>query len=201
MEHLDVQFVGSYVSEGSCPAVTLPEYAFIGRSNVGKSSLINMLCQRKNLARVSNTPGKTQLINIFTVNTDWQLIDLPGYGFAKVSKKQRAKFELMIEGYLKNRTSLQCTFVLIDARHTLQAIDKEFINWLGSQSIAFVIVFTKTDKLKAHEIEKNIENINEELLQTWAELPQQFVTSSKTKLGRDNILDFISNINKMLGEN
>jgi len=196
--HLDVQFVGSYVSESSCPGVTLPEYAFIGRSNVGKSSLINMLSQRKNLARVSNTPGKTQLINIFNVNNDWQLVDLPGYGFAKVSKKQRSKFERMIEGYLKNRESLQCTFVLIDARHRLQQIDKEFINWLGESSIAFVIVFTKTDKLKDHEIQENIDHINNELLQTWSELPQQFVTSSKTKKGREEIMNFINEINTLV---
>lgn len=197
MKHLDVEFVGSYVSVSTCPPDKLPEYAFIGRSNVGKSSLINMLCQRKNLARVSNTPGKTQLINMFTVNNVWQLVDLPGYGFAKVSKKQRAKFENMIEGYLKNRASLQCTFVLIDSRHALQQIDREFIDWLGEHGISFVIVYTKTDKLKPHEVEHNIERIREELLKTWSELPQQFITSSKSKLGRDDVLSFIAEINEM----
>lgn len=199
MKHLEVRFVGSYVSVETCPPVKRPEYAFIGRSNVGKSSLINMLSQRKNIARVSNTPGKTQLINLFDVNETWQLVDLPGYGFAKVSKKQRAKFENMIENYLRSRVSLQCTFVLIDIRHPLQQIDKEFIDWLGEQRIAFVIVFTKTDKLKEAEITQQIELINTELLKTWEELPQQFITSSKTTLGREDILNFISEINKIHG--
>lgn len=197
MQDLDVQFVGSYVSVGTCPPEKRPEYAFIGRSNVGKSSLINMLCRRKNMARVSNTPGKTQLINLFDVNETWQLVDLPGYGYATVSKRKRAKFEHMIEKFLETRSSLQCTFVLIDSRHRLQEIDKEFINWLGAQRIAFVIVFTKTDKLKEAEIKQNIESINSELLESWEELPQQFITSSKTTLGREDILSFIAEINKM----
>lgn len=197
MKHLEVHFVGSYVSVGTCPPEKRPEYAFIGRSNVGKSSLINMLCQKKNIARVSNTPGKTQLINMFDVDETWQLVDLPGYGYAKVSKKQRAKFEDMIEKYLQTRRSLQCTFVLIDSRHPLQQIDKEFIDWLGAQRIPFVIVFTKTDKLKDDEITSQIELIKTELLKTWEELPQQFITSSKSALGREEILKFISEINDL----
>lgn len=197
MKHLEVHFVGSYVSVGTCPPEKRPEYAFIGRSNVGKSSLINMLCQKKNIARVSNTPGKTQLINMFDVDETWQLVDLPGYGYAKVSKKQRAKFEDMIEKYLQTRRSLQCTFVLIDSRHPLQQIDKEFIDWLGVQRIPFVIVFTKTDKLKDDEITSQIELIKTELLKTWEELPQQFITSSKSALGREEILKFISEINDL----
>ncbi len=198
MNHLDVEFVGSYISESQCPPTKLPEYAFIGRSNVGKSSLINMLCQRKNMARVSNTPGKTQLINYFDVNKVWYLVDLPGYGYAKVSKKQRAKFEQMIERYLSLRRSLQCTFVLLDSRHPLQQIDQEFINWMGEHGLPFVIVFTKTDKLKEKELADNIETINQSLLAQWDELPQQFITSAKSKKGREEILSFITEINQKI---
>ncbi len=200
MKHLEVEFVGSYISESQCPPSKLPEYAFIGRSNVGKSSLINMLCERKNMARVSNTPGKTQLINYFDVSQKWYLVDLPGYGYAKVSKKQRAKFEKMIERYLNVREALQCTFVLLDSRHSLQKIDQEFINWMGEHSIPFVIVFTKTDKLKEKELESNINDINQTLLAQWSELPTQFITSAKTKLGRDEILNFIKDINLSISD-
>ena len=200
MDHLDVQYVGSYISENQCPPSKLPEYAFIGRSNVGKSSLINMLCQRKNLARVSNTPGKTQLLNYFDVNQQWYLVDLPGYGYAKVSKKQRAKFEKMIERFLSVREALQCTFVLLDSRHALQKIDQEFINWMGANGIPFVIVFTKTDKLKDEELETNINEINQTLLTQWSELPTQFISSAKTKKGRDEILAFIDDINRSIAD-
>ena len=200
MDHLDVQYVGSYISENQCPPSKFPEYAFIGRSNVGKSSLINMLCQRKNLARVSNTPGKTQLLNYFDVNQQWYLVDLPGYGYAKVSKKQRAKFEKMIERFLSVREALQCTFVLLDSRHTLQKIDQEFINWMGANGIPFVIVFTKTDKLKDEELETNINEINQTLLTQWSELPTQFISSAKTKKGRDEILAFIDDINRSIAD-
>ena len=200
MDHLDVQYVGSYISENQCPPSKLPEYAFIGRSNVGKSSLINMLCQRKNLARVSNTPGKTQLLNYFDFNQQWYLVDLPGYGYAKVSKKQRAKFEKMIERFLSMREALQCTFVLLDSRHSLQKIDQEFINWMGANSIPFVIVFTKTDKLKDEELETNINEINQTLLTQWSELPTQFISSAKTKKGRDEILAFIDDINRSIAD-
>ena len=200
MDHLDVQYVGSYISENQCPPSKLPEYAFIGRSNVGKSSLINMLCQRKNLARVSNTPGKTQLLNYFDVNQQWYLVDLPGYGYAKVSKKQRAKFEKMIERFLSVREALQCTFVLLDSRHSLQKIDHEFINWMGANGIPFVIVFTKTDKLKDEELETNINEINQTLLTQWSELPTQFISSAKTKKGRDEILAFIDDINRSIAD-
>jgi len=194
MEQLNVEYIGSYPSEKKCPQAKYPEFAFIGRSNVGKSSLINMLCGRKNIARVSNTPGKTQLLNFFKVNQDWYLVDLPGYGYAKVSKKLRGKWQGMIGEYLKNRSSLSCTFVLLDSRHPLQDIDLEFINWLGENAIAFVIVYTKTDKLKPNDIEKNIAIIREELLQYWEELPQQFITSAKTKEGKEELLTFIGDM-------
>jgi len=198
MEELDVDFIGSFTSEAGCPPSRLPEYAFIGRSNVGKSSLINMLTNKKNLARISNTPGKTQLLNYFEVNKKWYLVDLPGYGYAKVSKKKRATFEQMIQRFLNVRQSLQCTFVLIDVRHELQAIDLEFINWMGEVNIAFVMVFTKSDKLKDHEVEAHVDRINQRLLAFWDELPQQFITSAKTKLGREEILEFIGDINEKI---
>jgi len=198
MVELDVEFVGSYTSEAGCPAANLPEYAFIGRSNVGKSSLINMLTNKKNLARVSNTPGKTQLLNYFEVNKQWYLVDLPGYGYAKVSKKKRELFELMIQRFLTVRASLQCTFVLVDVRHELQQIDLEFINWLGELRIAFAIVFTKADKLKDHQVESHVNAINQKLLAYWDELPQQFITSAKSKAGKDEILHFIDGINQKI---
>ncbi len=192
----DVKFTGSFERESQCPVEIIPEVAFIGRSNVGKSSLINMLCNRKGLAKVSNTPGKTQTINFFRVDNRWNLVDLPGYGYAKISKKMRAKWEKMIERYLLLRPQLMVVFVLIDSRHKLQKIDLEFINWLGERQIPFVIVYTKTDKLKTKKkIEENIKIIQDELLQYWHKLPQQFVTSAEKKTGREDILNFIKNLN------
>ena len=191
----EVNFVGSFERESQCPQDGIPEYAFIGRSNVGKSSLINMLCNRKGLAKVSNTPGKTQTINFFRVDDSWHLVDLPGYGYAKISKKMRQRWENMIERYLITRPQLQVVFVLLDSRHELQKIDLEFINWLGERRIPFVIVYTKTDKLKKSQIEDHIEKIQKGLLQYWNSLPDQFVTSSEKKEGRQEILDFIGDLN------
>lgn len=196
----EANFVGSFESESQCPKDRKPEFAFIGRSNVGKSSLINMLTGRKSLAKVSNTPGKTQTLNFFDINQSWYLVDLPGYGYAKISQKQRKKWEQMIEKYLVTRDTLQVAFVLIDSRHDLQLIDLEFINWLGERAIPFVLVYTKTDKLKTRaKIEKHINKINESLLEHWHELPRQFVTSSEKEDGKEEILNFIEDLNKNLG--
>lgn len=174
-----------------CPKSTLPEFAFIGRSNVGKSSLINLLTGRKDLAHISATPGKTRLINYFLVNNEWYLVDLPGYGYAKLSKSEREKFGKSTQEYLIKRENLYCIFVLIDSRIPPQEIDLEFINWLGSNQIPFVIVFTKTDKLKPAELSTNTENFKRSLKEWWAELPTMFLTSTVTKSGKEEILDFI----------
>ena len=196
MEIKEAEHTGSFPSERQCPKDNKPEYAFIGRSNVGKSSLINMLCNKRNLARVSNTPGKTQLLNYYLINKSWYIVDLPGYGYAKISKKKRHEWEKMIEGYLLHRKNLGCAFVLIDANIPPQLIDIEFINWMGKMQVPFVIVFTKTDRLKANEKNKNIEIFNKELLKYWNELPQQFVTSSAKRIGGEAILQFVESVNK-----
>lgn len=180
-----------------CPKPVLPEYAFIGRSNVGKSSLINMLCQRKSLAKVSSTPGKTQLINHFLINDNWYLADLPGYGYAKVSKVKRTKFHNFTLDYLRNRENLMCTFVLVDSRIKPQTIDLEFFEFCGTKKIPFVIVFTKFDKLKKTEKEKNIALYQEKLLESWNALPPMFFTSAVKGTGRDEILDFIAETNTL----
>ena len=195
MEIKEVQFIGSFERESQCPQDMVPEYAFIGRSNVGKSSLINMLCNRKGLAKVSNTPGKTQTINYFRVDDSWHLVDLPGYGYAKISKKMRGKWEDMIERFLITRSQLQVIFVLIDSRHDLQSIDLEFINWLGDRRVPFVIVYTKIDKLKKLQVNQNIEKIQQSMLQYWNSLPDQFITSAEKKVGRKEILNFIGDLN------
>jgi len=189
------KFIGSFPRVSKCPVSELPEYTFIGRSNVGKSSLINMILGRKNIAKVSNTPGKTQMINFFEINKSWNLVDLPGYGYAQLSKKHRASLEKMIKNYMLNRENLSCTFLLIDSRIPLQQADQEFANWLGENQLPFVIVYTKVDKLKGDAKHENIINIKQRLLETWEELPEQFVTSSRKKQGRDHILDFITDIN------
>lgn len=189
-------FIGSYPKVGQCPRDERPEYAFIGRSNVGKSSLINMLAGRKEIARISKTPGKTQLLNYYLVNDEWYLVDLPGYGYAQISKRKRQEWERMIRAYLLNRMNLQCAFVLVDANIPPQQIDVEFINWLGEIRVPFVIVFTKTDRLRIQEkLESNLAAIRTELLQYWNELPQQFITSSRRGEGREEILSFIEQIN------
>lgn len=181
-----------------CPKDTKPEYAFIGRSNVGKSSLINTLCNHKNLAKTSATPGKTLLINHFIINNEWYLVDLPGYGFAKRSKTVQQKLEQMITSYILQREQLVNVFVLIDIRHEPQAIDIDFINWLGQSSIPFSIVFTKADKLSSSKVTPTAAAYMDKLKETWDELPPYFISSSETKRGRDEILDYIENINKTL---
>ena len=191
-------FVKSSQNVTQCPETSLPEYAFIGRSNVGKSSLINMLTGRKELAKTSSIPGKTQLINHFIINDEWYLTDLPGYGYAKTSKKLRSRWEKMITEYLLKRKNLVATFVLIDSRHLPMKIDLEFINWLGENQLPFFIVFTKTDKKKSAKGVDVIEMYKKELLKSWEELPPMFLTSAKTGKGREEILKTINSINKSL---
>lgn len=195
MEVKKTTFIGSFPSVTKCPQDDRPEYAFIGRSNVGKSSLINMLCGQKNLAHTSKKPGKTQLLNYFLIDDSWYLVDLPGYGYARISKTKRKEWEKMIEGYLIKRTTLQCAFVLIDCNIPPQALDIEFVNWLGERRIPFVIVYTKADRLTSKKLEENISQIQESLLEHWNELPQQFVTSANKGMGRQEILDFIETVN------
>lgn len=189
------EFVISNSEVEKCPKDLLPEYAFIGRSNVGKSSLINMLTDHKNLAKTSGKPGKTQLINHFIINKKWFLVDLPGYGFAKVSKSAKQKFQQFITNYFEKRQQLVSAFVLIDIRHEPQKIDLEFMENLGISQIPFSIIFTKADKLKPNAINRHIEVYNNELLKTWEELPKYFVTSSTKSLGRDEVLQFIEETN------
>lgn len=180
-----------------CPKPNLPEYAFIGRSNVGKSSLINMLANNEKLAKTSATPGKTTLINHFVINKDWYLVDLPGYGYAKRSMAQRKTWEKMIENYLRKRENLVNVFVLVDSRHTPQAIDLEFVNQLGEWEIPFTLVFTKADKTTQAETSKNVKAFLNRLRENWEFLPQHFVTSTVKKMGRDAILGFIDENNAM----
>jgi len=189
------KFLMSNTELGKCPIPNLPEYAFIGRSNVGKSSLINMLAERKSLAKTSGTPGKTRLINHFLMNENWYLVDLPGYGYAKISKKDRATWRILIHTYLKNRENLMCIFVLIDSRHKAQKIDLEFMEWLGKNSIPFAIIFTKIDKLNSGEFNKNKKAYQKELLKTWEFLPPMFESSSASGHGRENILKYIEEVN------
>ena len=179
-----------------CPKDTKPEYAFIGRSNVGKSSLINMLTSNKKLAKTSSTPGKTLLINHFIINKEWYLVDLPGYGFAKRSKKQVDQLDQMIRGYILQREQLVNVFVLVDIRLEPQKIDLEFIEWLGLSGVPFSIVFTKADKLSATKANQSVEAYKEKLRETWEELPPMFLTSAEKKQGRDEVLDYIEQINK-----
>lgn len=195
MKIKDIEFIGSFEAEKQCPKTDLPEYAFIGRSNVGKSSLINAVTGRKELARISSTPGKTQTINYFLVNGSWYLVDLPGYGYAKISKAKRAQWKKMIDNYLSSRRNLVCVFTLIDSRHKLQKIDLEFIDWLGTNGIPFVIAYTKIDKLKKKDRVSNIKTIQKELLEYWEELPAQFITSAESKEGTEEILRFIEEFN------
>ena len=193
-------FTKSSSTYTQCPTDGLPEYAFIGRSNVGKSSLINMLCQHKGLAKTSSVPGKTQLINHFLINKEWYVVDLPGYGFARIGKEQREKWQKMVREYLQQRQSLVCVFVLIDSRLAPQRIDLEFINTLGDMQVPFVLAFTKTDKISAGKTATNVDNFLQELRNSWEERPPFFVTSAETGLGREEILSFIDNTNQSLNK-
>lgn len=192
------EFVVSNSRVEKCPTTGLPEYAFIGRSNVGKSSLINMLTGRKGLAMTSQKPGKTQLINHFIINKEWHLVDLPGYGYARLSKDGRDGLRRMIEDYVLERRELVCLFVLLDARLEPQKIDLEFIEWLGEESVPFALVFTKADKLSKGKLSANISAYKDRLLEGWEELPPLFITSSKERTGRDELLDYIEGINNTL---
>lgn len=196
---VNIRFIGSFPSEPQCPQDHIPVYAFIGRSNVGKSSLINMLSERKAIAKVSKTPGKTKLINYFLVNEQWYLVDLPGYGYAKVSKKMRKEWEKMISRFLLLNKSLASIFQLIDLRHELQNIDLEFIRWLGEHKIPFVIVYTKADKLKKAEVPINVQKIQKALLKEWSTLPPQYISSAEKGWGREDILELIWRTNDKLG--
>lgn len=195
------EFVISSPTVSTCPKDTKNEYAFIGRSNVGKSSLINMLCRRKNLAKTSATPGKTLLINHFIINKEWYLVDLPGYGYAKRSKTEIKKLDQMIRGYILQREQLVNVFVLVDIRLEPQKIDLEFINWLGESSVPFSIVFTKADKLNVNKVNASVALYQKTLSETWEEMPRMFITSSEKKTGRDEVLGYIEEINKELSDN
>ncbi|MFV0377628.1 MAG: ribosome biogenesis GTP-binding protein YihA/YsxC [Mangrovibacterium sp.] len=185
-------------SVAKCPAPDKPEFAFIGRSNVGKSSLINMLTNNKNLAKTSARPGKTQLLNHFLINDNWYLVDLPGYGYAKVSKSQRNKFHSYIVDYIIKRENLYCLFVLVDCRHEPQTIDMEFMEWLGEKQIPFTIIFTKCDKLGKNTLVSNIEAYKNRLFESWEELPPMLLSSSETGLGKEEILNYIAEIEPSL---
>jgi GTP-binding protein len=198
IETLDLKFTGSYPRLEDCPAPNHPEYAFIGRSNVGKSSLINLISGRKHIAKVSGTPGKTQLLNFFWVEEGWYIVDLPGYGFAKVSKTMRVKWEAMLRNYLVRRDNLQCVFLLIDSSITPQEADMKFAAWLGECHIPFVLVFTKIDRTSKPKRMLLREKWEERFLQEWDALPQTFDTSSSKFIGQDDLLSFIRKTNKAI---
>lgn len=191
------EFIISNSDVKKCPEGNFSEYAFIGRSNVGKSSLINMLTARKGLAMTSSTPGKTMLINHFLINKNWYLVDLPGYGYAKRGQKGQQQIQKIIEGYILQRPQMTCLFVLIDCRHEPQQIDLDFIEWLGENGVPFAIIFTKADKLKGGRLQANIRQYLTKLKEQWEELPPHFVTSSENRLGREEVLNYIDSINKM----
>ena len=192
------EFVMSNIDVAKCPKDRLPEYAFIGRSNVGKSSLINMLMQRKNLAKTSGRPGKTQLINHFLINKNWYLVDLPGYGYARVSKSSKKVFQKFITKYFEKREQMILAFVLVDCRLEPQPIDLEFMQWMGESQVPFSIVFTKADKLKPNALKRNIEAYEQKMLEVWEEMPQYFITSSSNAEGRDELLGFLGNLNSTI---
>ena len=195
MKIKSAEFVISNQDVNKCPSNNLPEYAFIGRSNVGKSSLINMLTDRKSLAKTSGRPGKTQLINHFIINNNWYLVDLPGYGYARVSKSSKKIFQKFITSYFKQRKQLVSAFVLIDIRHKPQPLDLKFMEWLSEHIIPFSIVFTKADKLKPKAVENHIQDYKAVLLETWEEMPNFFITSSSKIIGKDELLNYIENTN------
>ena len=198
MEITSAEFVISNTDVQKCPATSCPEYAFIGRSNVGKSSLINMLTGRKGLAMTSATPGKTMLINHFLINKSWFLVDLPGYGYAQRGKKAQEQIKHIIESYILHREQMTCLFLLVDSRLPPQAIDLAFIEWLGENWIPFAIVFTKADKVSNEKLNNNIKTYLKKLKEQWEELPPYFITSSEKRMGREEILDYIESINKEL---
>lgn len=197
MQVTGAEFIKSSTEVALCPKPNLPEYAFIGRSNVGKSSLINMLANQNGLAKTSSTPGKTQTINHFLINKAWYLVDLPGYGFTKAPIAIRKKWENFTRSYFLERSNLMYSFVLLDSRHSPQEIDLEFMEWLGENAIPFVMVFTKIDKLSSSELIKNLQQYQHEMLKVWEELPPIIKTSSEQKLGGDEILKIINNTNKI----
>jgi GTP-binding protein len=198
MKITSAEFVISNSDVSKCPKSPIPEYAFIGRSNVGKSSLINMLTSRKNLAKTSGKPGKTQLINHFLINKNWHLVDLPGYGYAKVSKSAKKTFQKFITDYFNKRKQLVSAFVLVDIRHEPQPLDLDFMQWLGENLIPFSIIFTKADKLKPKAIERHIEDYKNILLETWEEMPNYIITSASKGIGKDEVLEYIDSINLSL---
>ena len=195
MQIKSADFIISNTDYTHCPKANMPEYAFIGRSNVGKSSIINLITNKKHLAKISRKPGKTQLINHFLINKEWYLVDLPGYGYATVSKTQKQEFQKIIFSYLENRENLMCLFVLLDCRHKPQKIDLEFMKWLGEKQIPFLMIFTKIDKLGKTALKKKIENYKTEMLKQWEEIPQTFFASVPKRKGSKEILDFIENTN------
>ena len=190
------EFVISNTRIDLCPKPEIPEYAFIGRSNVGKSSLINSICNNKKLAKTSSTPGKTQLINHFIINEEWYLVDLPGYGFTKTPTHLKRKWQNFTRNYLRTRENLMCVFVLLDSRHNVLKADDEFMEWLGENGIPFVMVFTKMDKLDPRDIEGNVNTYMEKMSEKWSFLPQHFLTSSEKKTGNEEILNFVEETNK-----
>jgi GTP-binding protein len=200
MEIKSAEFVMSNSNVAKCPSQPLPEYAFIGRSNVGKSSLINMLTNRKNLAKTSGKPGKTQLINHFIINNSWYLVDLPGYGYAKVSKSSKKEFQKFITNYFEQRQQLVYAFVLVDIRHEPQKIDLNFMIYLGESGIPFGIIFTKADKLKPGAIDRHINDYKKTLLETWESLPPYFITSSSKHIGKEELLGFIQTNNEEISK-
>ncbi|QWX84199.1 YihA family ribosome biogenesis GTP-binding protein [Cellulophaga sp. HaHaR_3_176] len=202
MKVKSADFVMSNSNVTNCPKDPIAEYAFIGRSNVGKSSLINMLTQRKSLAKTSGRPGKTQLINHFKINDDWFLVDLPGYGYARVSKRDKKVFQKYITDYFLERRQLVCAFVLVDIRHEPQKVDLEFMEWMGENQIPFSIIFTKADKLKPNVIEKNVEQYIQQLLSSiWEEAPNYFITSSSSGIGQEEVLGYIDGMNENFKKN
>lgn len=196
----NAEFVMSNTDFRKCPPGNMPEYAFIGRSNVGKSSLINRLCNQKDLAKASSTPGKTLLINHFIINKEWYLVDLPGYGYASRGKSQREQLKHIIESYILYREQLVCLFVLVDCRHEAQKIDLEFMEWLGENGVPFSIVFTKADKVGSERLKLNIEAYKAKLLETWEELPPIFYTSSHNGLGKEELIAYIEGINAEIAQ-
>ena len=196
MEIKEARFIISNTDVSKCPAPNKPEYAFVGRSNVGKSSLINMLTNNKSLAKTSGKPGKTQVINHFIINNEWYLVDLPGYGYAKVPITERKKWEKFIRKYILERENLYCLFVLIDSRHEPQTVDLEFMEWLGMSEVPFAMVFTKIDKLKPEELNTNLNVYEKKMQERWEKMPDFFVTSAETRQGKTELLDFIYRVNK-----